>query len=290
MRVLGGFFAAVLLVACGPKTMDARLRDAEKLADRASVHLDAAEKAMGTLEPKAMASALEDAKQVLAEKDIELYPEAQMHLDRYQELAARLPEVKAEREQRDLQQRLNAARDKLVPRVQALLEAQEAIKPTAPTRAAVDTLESRAKSVRDAVDEDLDLFVKDADFAAWAKSQRTKVDKALELGGRARKGVGFLEGPVVDWQAGLSLQKDARGKKAPADKEPLLRESRTRLSACDRNARAFAEDAVTSGLAFSLPSGKPQRPGQLQTTCRKALAGVEREWQRVLAQLKKQRR
>jgi hypothetical protein len=275
----------LLLSACGPKTMDARLRDAEKLADRASNHLDRAEKAAAALEPKDMESALDDAKRTLAEKDIELYPEAQMHLDRYQELAGRLPQVKAAREKRDLDLRLNAARDKIVPRVQAMMDAQEALLPTAPTRALVDAAENKAKAVKEAVDENLDLFVKDGDFAAWAKSQRNKVDKALESVTRARKGVAFLEGPVAAWKDGLELQKDAKDKKALSDKESALRESRTKLSACDRTARPFDEDKVTNSVAFAMPSGKAQTPGQLSVTCQKDLKDVETEWKKVLAAL-----
>lgn len=285
MRVPGGLILALVLSACGPKTMDARLRDAERLADRASGHLDKAEKAAIQLEPKDMESALADAKRDLAEKDIELYPEAQMHLDRYKELEGRLPAVKAEREKRDLERRLNAARDKIVPRVQALLEAQEALVPTAPTAALVDSVESKAKAVRDAVDGELDLFVKDADFAAWAKSQRNKVDKALESAARGKKGVAFLEGPVTAWKEGLALRVEARGKKDLTDKESALRDARTKLSACDRNAKPFDEDKVTGAIAFVMPSGKPQTPAQLSTTCQKDLKDTEAEWKKVLTAL-----
>ena len=275
----------LLLGACGPKTMDARLRDAEKLADRASNHLDRAEKAGAALEPKDMESALADAKRTLAEKDIELYPEAQMHLDRYQELANKLPQVKAAREKRDLDLRLNAARDKIVPRVQALTEAQEAVVATAPTRALVDAVEAKAKAVKEAVDDELDLFVKDADFAAWAKSQRNKVDKAVENVARARKGVAFLEGPAAAWKDGLALQKDAKDKKSLADKEAALRESRTKLTACEQASKPFDDDKVTSSIAFVMPAGKPQTPGQLAVTCQKALKDVEVEWKKALAAL-----
>lgn len=289
MRVLGGLFLALALSACGPKTMDARLKDAERMADRASGHLDRAEKAAAQLEPKEMESALDDAKDELGKKDIELYPEAQMHFDRYKELAAKLPQVKAEREKRDLERRLNAARDKIVPRVQALLEAQEAVVPHAPTRAALDSVESKAKSVKDAVDDELELFVKDADFAAWAKSQRNKVDKALEGVARGRKGVAFLEGPVTAWKEGLALEADAKGKKELGDKESALRESRTKLSACDRTAKPFAEDKVTSDTAFVMPQGKAQTPEQLSATCQADLKRVESVWQKVLASLEKEK-
>ena len=275
----------LVLGACGPKTMEARVRDAERLADRASGNLDKAEKAGIQLEPKDMASALVDAKRDLAEKDIELYPEAQMHLDRYKELEAKLPAVKAEREKRDLERRLNTARDKIVPRVQALLEAQEALVPAAPTAALVESVESKAKAVREAVDDELDLFVKDADFAAWAKSQRNKVDKANESAAKAKKGVAFLEGPATSWKEGVALVADAKTKKSLADKESALREARTKLSACDRTARPFDEDKVTGAVAFVMPSGKPQTPAQLSTTCQAELKDTEVLWKKVLAEL-----
>ena len=274
---------ALALSACGPKTMDARLRDAERMADRASGSLDKAEKAAIQLEPKEMESALDDAKSELGQKDIELYPESQMHFDRYKELAARLPQVKAEREKRDLERRLNTARDKIVPRMQALLEAQEALLPNAPSRASVETVESKAKAVKEAVDDELDLFVKDADFAAWAKSQRNKVDKALEAAARGKKGVAFLEGPVTTWKEGLALQQDAKGKKDLADKEAALRESRTKLSACERSAKPFDEDKVTSAVAFVMPSGRPQTPAQLSLSCQQDLKDVEVQWKKALA-------
>ena len=285
MRVLWALGLLVASSACGPKTMEARLRDAERTADRASGHLDRAEKFAIQLEPKDMENALDDAKRDLAEKDIELYPEAQMHFDRYKELAARLPQVKAEREKRDLELRLNKARDKIVPRVQAMLEAQEALPPASPTRALVETLESRAKAVKEAVDDELDLFVKDADFAAWAKSQRNKVDKALEAATRAKKGVQFLEGPVVAWKDGLTFVADAKTKKDLSDKETALREARTKLSACGRDVRPYDEDKVTGAVAFVMPSGKPQTPAQLATTCQQGLKDTEAQWKKVLAAL-----
>lgn len=289
MRVLGPLFLALALSACGPKTMDARLRDAERMADKASNHLDRAEKAAIQLEPKDMENALDDARSELGQKDIELYPEAQMHFDRYKELAARLPQVKAEREKRDLERRLNSARDKIVPRVQALMEAQEAVPANAPTRALVEAVESKAKAVKDAVDDELELFVKDADFAAWAKSQRNKVDKALEGAARGKKGVAFLEGPVVSWKEGLALETDAKGKKDLGDKETALREARTRLSACDRTAKPFDEDRLTGGTAFVMPQGKPQTPAQLATACQNDLKRVEASWKKVLTALEQEK-
>ena len=66
------------------------------------------------------------------------------------------------------------------------------------------------------------------------------------------------------------------------DKETALRESRTKLSACDRTAKPFDEDKVTTSTAFLMPQGKPQTPGQLSTTCQHDLKRVETTWKKVL--------
>jgi hypothetical protein len=212
-----------------------------------------------------------------------------MHQDRYRELAARLPAVKAEREKRDLELRLEKARDKIVPRVQVLLEVQEALQPGAPTLAQVETLESKAKDVREAVDDELDLFVKDSDFAAWAKSQRNKVDKALEAAARARKGISFVEGPVTAWKDALALQEKARATKDLRDKGTLLTDARTRLATCARNAKLADEEKAIASTAFTMPRGAPQTPAQLAAACQKTLKDGEAAFKKLNAALAAQR-
>lgn len=282
MRVLLSVVAISLCAsACGPKTMQARLRDAEKLADRASEALDKAEKAANELEPKDMERALEDAKEYLTAKDSELYPEAQMNMDRYKELAAKVPAVKAGREKKDLDARLNKARDRIVPRVQALLESQDALDPAAPTKSKCEDLEERAKALKDAVNDDLDLFVKDADFAAWAKSQLKKSDLGLDAAKNGRRGLAFLEGPVSAWKEALAQQKDARKVKDAQDKEKQLGEARAKFAACMKDGKAFENDKATKELAFVMPEGKPQTPTMLVATCEKALKAGEKEWKVV---------
>ncbi|MFT3713281.1 MAG: hypothetical protein QM817_36965 [Archangium sp.] len=282
MRVLI-LLALFALTACGPKTMQARLKDAERLADKASSALDKAEKAGRELEPKDMERALEDAKEYLAAKDSELYPEAQMNIDRYKELAAQVPAVKAAREKKDLDERLNKARDRIVPRVQAMLAAQDALVENAPTKSKCEDLEERSKALKDAVNDDLDLFVKDADFAAWAKSQLKKVDLATDAAKTGRRGLAFLDGPVAVWKDALSQYKDVKGKKDPEDKEKLLGEVRGKYAACSKDAKPFNGDKATKDIAFVMPEGKPQTPSQLIETCDKALKSGEKEWKAVVA-------
>jgi len=285
MRLLSTLLLLALISACGPRTMQARMKDAERYADKAAAELDEAEKAATALEPKQMEAALEDAKDWLDEKDIELYPEAQMHLDRYKELQARVPQVKVEREKRDLELRLNKARDRIVPRVQAMLEAQEALVPNAPTKQQCEVVEDKAKALKEAVDDDQDLFTKDADFAMWAKSQRNKVDRALEAVARSRKALAFLEGPAKAYAEALASQKSAKDKKEPGDQEKLLTDAKTKLGSCSQDAKTFDADKATTSIGFTI-DGKAQTPAQLVTLCDKVLKGVELDLKKVSAAAK----
>lgn len=281
MRRLRGVGLAVVVVlagtACGPKTMDARVRDAEKRSDKAMAALDEAQKAAEALEPGKMESALADAKKALDSPDINLYPEAGLQQDRYRELSAKLPEVKKEREKRDLERRLDAARDKVVPRVQALLEAVDALNLATVTKDKLAAIEKLAADVKDGVDDDKDLFEKDKDFAQWAKSQKGKAEKALESVVKGKKALAFVEGPGAAMKEGLDKQKEARAQKDPAERVTLLGEARTRLSICERDATTAAGDAVLSGVAFQIAAGKGQTPAQVAKACKAAIAAVDKD-------------
>lgn len=285
MRVVSWVLMALLISACGPKTMAARLRDAERYSERGSASLDDAEKAGAALEPRKMQSALEDAREQLTKPDAELHPETSMHLDRLKELEGKLPLVKAAREKRDLEVRLNKAREKVVPRVQAMLEVLETLNPAAPALPQVERLEDAAKAVKDAVEDEQDLFAKDADFAMWAKSQRNKVDRALESAARARRAVAFNEGPAVAWRDAQALQQQAKEQKAVADKHAALEQARARLASCARGARPFDEEKATSSISFAVAGGRLMTPGQLAAACSRALKEGDAEFKKVTAAL-----
>jgi hypothetical protein len=285
MRVVLWVPLALLIGACGPKTMEARMRDAERASERGSGYLDEAEKAAAALEPRKMQSALEDAREQLTRPDAPLHPETSMHLDRLRELEAKLPLVKAEREKRDLEVRLNKAREKVVPRVQAMLEVQETLDPAAPALRQLERLEDAAKAVKDAVEDEQDLFAKDADFAMWARSQRNKVDRALEAAARARRALAFNEGPAVAWRDALALQQQAKEKKAVADQHAALEQARAKLASCARGAKPFDEEKATSSTSFAVAGGKLMTPGQLAAACTRALKEGDAEFRKVTAAL-----
>src|SRR4051812_45128541 len=92
-----------LLAGCGPRSMEARIERAENRSDKVSAKLDDAEKAFKGLEPDDADAALQKAHQMLADKDMELYPETVALKDRLARDEATLPLVRAAREKRDLE-------------------------------------------------------------------------------------------------------------------------------------------------------------------------------------------
>lgn len=284
---LGALLLMLIAASCGPKSLQARMKDAERLADRAGTALDQAERAAEAYEPLAMQKSLDEAKALLLEKDIDLYPEAQMHLDRFKEVAARLPAVKAEREKRDFEKRLNDARDAIVPRSHALTEIAGQVVPAHPTRQQCDALEARTNDLKAAFDSSEDVFAKDADFAAWARGEKAKAEKAQLTLATCRQGVAFLEGPVASSKKGVEQHRLGLKEKNAQSRVTILAEARTELSSCVREGKRFAADKLTSGTAFTLEHVKPQTPAQLVAWCDKALKKADADLKKAGALAKK---
>jgi hypothetical protein len=284
---LGALLLILVATSCGPKTLQARMKESERLADRAGTALDQAERAADTYEPVAMKRSLDEAKALLLEKDIDLYPEAQMHIDRFKELAARLPAVKAEREKRDFDKRLNDARDAIVPRSLALTEIAGQVVPAHPTRQQCDALEDRTKDLKAAFDSSEDVFAKDADFAAWARGEKAKAEKALVTLATCRQGVAYLDGPVASSKKGVEQHRQGLKEKDVQARVTILSEARTELSSCVREGKRFAADKLTSVIAFTLEHVKPQTPAQLVASCEKALKKADADLKKAGALAKK---
>ncbi|MGV3622707.1 MAG: hypothetical protein ACO1OB_17950 [Archangium sp.] len=273
--------------ACGPRTMQVRLKDAERLAAHADELLNEAQVAADAAQPEKLERALDAAKRDLNDKDFSLVSGAHEYLDRYNELSGRIPTVKEDRERRDLVARVDAARTLVTPKVQAFNEAAAALSPSAPTTPAITTLELKAKELTDALGPQVGLINSTPDGAQWLKTQQEALTQAADAAARGKKGVAFLEGPVAAWRDALALQADAKRKPTPAEKEQPLLSAKEKLTSCATAAKSFADDKTIASLAFTVPEGKPLTPTQLSSTCTRALKPVETELKAVQKKLKK---
>ncbi len=266
---------ALLVSACGPRTMQVRLKDAERQAQRAEARLDEAQRAADALEPEQLQKALDAAKRELNDRDFSLAPGAHEYLDRYNELVGRVPTVKQDREHRDLVVRIEAVKAQLAPKVLAVSDAQTALPMNAPTTAAITTIELKVGELNDAIAPQQQLLLSTPESSQWTRAQQDLGAKALEAAARGKKGVTFLDGPVASWRDALALQAAAKDKPTPAEKEQALLSAKEKLTACTVAAKAFNDDKSLSAVAFVMPEGKAQTPAQLGAACTRALKPVE---------------
>jgi hypothetical protein len=216
----------------------------------------------------------------MMDKDFDLYPEAGMLGDRLVELQKKAAAVRAERERVDLEKKMNAAREKIVPKMAALREALDALLPDAPTSAQCDAVEKAAKSAHEDIEDTKDIFAKNADFAAWAKSQRTKAERALEAVKTARKKVKFLEGPVALRTDAAKLFKDSKKEKDPEAKLKLAMDSAEKYIACQKEGEKLVADQELATASIAI-AGKATAPISVVSGCKDDLEGVKTELQRL---------
>lgn len=264
---LGVLLAVVALGSgCGPKSIEARTRHAEMRADEAAEALDRAQRAADALEPEELKDALADAKDALTDPDINLYPEAGMHQDRYAELAGKVAAVKAARDKRDLEARLDKARTDIVPLVQAMLDATESLTPANATAEKVQVVEDKAKELQARMKDEQPLFAKSPDFKDWAENQLRKTDKALEVAAKARKGLTFKAGPVAAHAAAKAKRAEAK-KAKPKERLEALQEAKKQAAACESGARAGAKDKDLQAHAFPVGGKAALTPEKLEKAC-----------------------
>src|SRR5438046_2151728 len=94
---------ALLLAACAPTGLKGRLANSERRGGAAEGELDDAEKAMRDLDSDEAQKHLVKAKGILAEPDMDLYPERDMLRDRLVADSEQLPGIKTAREKHDLE-------------------------------------------------------------------------------------------------------------------------------------------------------------------------------------------
>src|SRR5262249_20131554 len=119
--------------ACGPKTLQTRLKNAERQATRAETILDEAEADMANLEPDSAAAKLARAKAALSDPDVAYYPERESLAKRIAADEAKLPQVRGDREKREI--------EKIVGQREREIDAANA-----DLRTATDELEARGVS------------------------------------------------------------------------------------------------------------------------------------------------
>jgi hypothetical protein len=219
------FVLLVALAGCGPKSLDAKMKDADKLSDRIGGLLDLAERSIGEAKPKEAEDALAEAAKLLAEPDMNYSPEREMYASRHAEIAPRLNEAREARKQKDIEEAVVNERAEIGPSLQAMKDGAEAI--TGPKvdekliEAARDSVTALEKAVG-ASDERRLFALKDPSFLGYLKRAKAETEKARAVVTKAEKKLKFLKGPVMLKQKATDELKQSKSEKDAAKKRALV--------------------------------------------------------------------
>lgn len=225
MRRSLAFVLAVAVLGCGPKSLDAKMKDADKLADKIGGLLDVAEKALGDAEPKKAEEALAEATKLLAEPDMQYSPEREMYASRHAELAPKLDEAREARKQKDIEEAVRSERAEIGPSLQSMKDAAEAISGPKVDEKLIDVARDSVSALEKAVgaSDDRRIFaLKDPSFLGYLKRAKAETEKARAVVTKAQRKLKFLNGPVVLKQTAESELKQSKKEKDATKKRALV--------------------------------------------------------------------
>lgn len=242
-RAVGSaLLALVLCVACGPRSMQARLRHGEKLAGKAELALSSAETHLNDLEPDAALEDLAEAKKAMADPDTSLYPDASMLGERLAAAEARLPATRLARERKDLADAVAAQRTKVEQAQAELSKLLATASAQGATQDDVKAAHDALGAARGSLDEGKSLEPRDKAYATWAAAARKKLDQfegdVFLAGGR----VLFVQGPVRLFAESNARQAEAKRVKPAARRKELFLVARRLLRECVQAARPLLAD------------------------------------------------
>lgn len=268
MRLLStALLAFVLLAGCSPPTLKARLINAERRARDAEASLDRAEQAMAALEPDEAGRELRRAREALSDPDVGYYPERELIGQRLSADEAKLPAVRKERERRDLElkvaERLKAL-EELEPRFDRALEgvARRQLEEDA-----VDGARGLFDDLRAELDEGKELEPRHAEYAAFARRVRQKLERGAPAIALAGHRLEFVEGPgEVSVEAGEVMRR-ARKERELRRRIDLFEEARSGYARCVEQGKRLLARAQGLSRASILLEGKATTPGAVTSSC-----------------------
>lgn len=263
--------------ACGPKTLEQRMKYADKLCEEADTHLRAAEQHLRALEPKRAEDELEEAKDLLSEKDSSLSPEYELMKGRYDELASLLPVVKEQRRKRDLDEAVRERRSKIGPILQAAKDAADALSGKGLDEEKLKT----AQRARDALDDELDddvkeLMKQDEDFASYIKRARGELSNVKDAIALAEAKLAFIKGPIAARDEANTRLKNAKKERDLEKKVELIKEALQLYKGCVKDARHYASKPALAKEPVFI-ANRPLLADDVAHECDKAQQPAEKQ-------------
>lgn len=274
--VVAWVVCAAMLAACGPKTLQARMREGENLADEAARHLDEAEKALREQDANRAESELKDADRALKHPSLSTNPDQELLLARYNELLPRVAEVRAEKERQEIARRVDHRREVIGKSVKVFRKAIIELERDPADRASIDAARKAANEMNADLDWESELQSKDAEFKSYVEAMKIDLRDANKELAMAERAVEFVDGPVRDHDEALSATERAKAEAKLDQRLKLYQDASERYRRC--NERALALIGGTPGLdaASITAGGKPATPALVAKSCDANAKGVQK--------------
>ncbi len=280
----------VALGACGPRSMKQRLAHGEKRTDEATLLLNEAERELQNFEVARAEKKLAEARELLADPDVELSPEGEMLRGQLAELTARVPRVREEKERKEREAREERARQELEAAVEkqrdAVVLAMDGVTVAlialekGAGRAQVDAVLDAVKGVREKQQAGKELEAKSPDYAASARNTAKRLEQAEATARLAQRLIDFASGPYSGSQEATALEKKAKRERDLEKRLALYTDVHQRFLRCGQEAeKLLAENPElarralpTTGRLTTLQAastGCSAKAGTLQRTLTK---------------------
>jgi len=275
--MIGPMRRAALLLAlgvlgCGPKTLQQRLASSERLATDAEAALAAAEVALDAVDPDQAEAALRDARKLLERPDASLYPEHDLLLDRLKADEARAPPVRAVKEKKDLEAKVELRRKALAAIVARYQQAFDRLIAKDLQKEDLEAFDAAAKELERALEHD-ELVAKSEAWAAEVQERKELLERGAARTGTARARVAFLTGPGMAGSDGKWLLEQARIDLDAATRLKHQREAVAKLTEC-ANAKALIDRTQALTVSTVQLQGRFVTPTAWVKSCAQDLAGA----------------
>jgi len=257
---------ALALGACGPKSMQAKIREGEHLSDRATEALDDAERAIEAYELDRAEDRLRDAENALSKPEISTNPESELLKSRFEELKAKIAPAREELARREIAKKVGARREIIAKSVtafrKALLESERKL-----DRASIQEARDAARKVNEDIAWDRELQEKDPEFKAYTEGIRQDLEGSAQELSMTERTIEFLEGPLKDHDEAAARAEQARTEKKLDVRLEHLKLAVDRFRQCDANAQKMLQATAALENAAIEDAGKPTTPGKISRTC-----------------------
>lgn len=254
--VWAGTLLLSVLLACGPKSMKARIADGERISDRAAAALDDGEKALAAGDLDRAEDRVRDAERALADPDVATNPESELLKTRLADLKAKVPEARWQRHKEELAKKVAARREIISKSVTQFRRAIGELEEKPGDRAALQAARDAARRVRDDVEWDKDLPAKDLEFKGYLDGLRQDLEDGNKALATAEKVMELVDGPLRARDEAAAASGKAKAEKQPDEKVKLFTQAQDGFRRCAEDAeRAIA---ATPALEKATVTSQPK--------------------------------